>query len=581
MKLVALLLLVVAACSSSGDDDDAATETKPADTAPPSTEPASTVSATVDTSSPATSAPSAASDVAADLSGALGLAIGTGNFVEPEPECFDDAYAALPVSARRTVLAVEEDPLSWPASVDRDGANEVLSAYLGCVEPERLRQWLVLSVLQVLDEQECVSAAWEDLVTPDAVASSVAYGDGLDDLDPALVEQLTATAAACVPDRQWWIDDVAIDLEGDDLTADEASCVAIAYVDVLGVNEVIRRRILTIPLLAVPSADEERLDLQRRCGVSPVVQLAQLDAPVGTCLTGFGSGADSTEVIDCAAAHNAEVVAVHDLGAEYATWPGMQMLRDKTTTQCPADVEALPVDAVDYIAGWDMPDRASWEQAARTLTCTLVRPGFASWTGPSDVALPAPTTTAPANVGQEVLDIDTLAVGQCLQPTGRLARPDGRGTTAVHLQVRQPAPRGGVPRLRARRGRHSVSQAMTPSRLAPTRAASTPSARTSGCRTTSRASSTRTTGPTRWCGTPGAGSCSACCTTRISMRYSPRRWPAAASSSPADRPGFRTPRSCGRGRGCGARGGRARHGRAPPSRGRGPLGSARRRHRGG
>ena len=418
MKLVALLLLVVAACSSSGDDDDAARETKPADTAPPSTEPASTVSATVDTSSPATSAPSAASDVAADLSGALGLAIGTGNFVEPEPECFDDAYAALPVSARRTVLAVEEDPLSWPASVDRDGANEVLSAYLGCVEPERLRQWLVLSVLQVLDEQECVSAAWEDLVTPDAVASSVAYGDGLDDLDPALVDQLTATAAACVPDRQWWIDDVAIDLEGDDLTADEASCVAIAYVDVLGVNEVIRRRILTIPLLAVPSADEERLDLQRRCGVSPVVQLAQLDAPVGTCLTGFGSGADSTEVIDCAATHNAEVIAVHDLGAEYATWPGMQMLRDKTITQCPADVEALPVDAVDYIAGWDMPDRASWEQAARTLTCTLVRPGFASWTGPSDVALPAPTTTAPANVGQEVLDIDTLAVGQCLQ------RPD-------------------------------------------------------------------------------------------------------------------------------------------------------------
>ena len=68
--------------------------------------------------------------------------------------------------------------------------------------------------------------------------------------------------------------------------------------------------------------------------------------------------------------------------------------------------------------GWDMPDRASWEQAARTLTCTLVRPGFASWTGPSDVALPAPTTTAPANVGQEVLDIDTLAVGQCLH------RPD-------------------------------------------------------------------------------------------------------------------------------------------------------------
>ena len=95
-------LLVVAACSSSGDDDDAAAETKPADTAPPSTEPASTVSATVDTSSPATSAPSAVSDVAADLSGALGLAIGTGNFVEPEPECFDDAYerSRSPLGAR-------------------------------------------------------------------------------------------------------------------------------------------------------------------------------------------------------------------------------------------------------------------------------------------------------------------------------------------------------------------------------------------------------------------------------------------------------------------------------------------------
>ena len=104
--------------------------------------------------------------------------------------------------------------MSWPASVDRDGANEVLSAYLGCVEPERLRQWLVLSVLSGPRRAAVRQRGWEDLLTPDVIASSVAYGDGLDDLDPALVEQLTATAAACVPDRQWWIDDLALDLEG-------------------------------------------------------------------------------------------------------------------------------------------------------------------------------------------------------------------------------------------------------------------------------------------------------------------------------------------------------------------------------
>ena len=292
----------------------------------------------------------------------------------------------------------------------------------------------------------------------------------------ALVEQLTATAAACVPDRQWWIDDVAIDLEGDDLTADEASCVAIAYVDVLGVNEVIRRRILTIPPArravrrrGAPRSPTALRGLAGQCSWHSWTRRWERASP------GSAAGPTSTAVIDCAAAHNSEVVAVHDLGAEYATWPGMQTLRDKTITQCPADVEALPVDAADYIAGLgharsglvgaggahvDLHARAAGVRQLDRAVRRRARRADHHGAGEH-------RTRGPRH---------RHAHGRPVPPpTGRLARPDGRGTTAVHRQVRQPAPRGGVPRLRARRRRHSVPRRRRRRRLAPTRAASTPS----------------------------------------------------------------------------------------------------------
>ena len=87
------LVVLVTACSSSGDDDEGAAETKPADTVAPSTEPP----AADTTSAPSTSASSGSVGwPPADLSVALGLAIGTGNFVEPDPACFDDAYDSAP-----------------------------------------------------------------------------------------------------------------------------------------------------------------------------------------------------------------------------------------------------------------------------------------------------------------------------------------------------------------------------------------------------------------------------------------------------------------------------------------------------
>jgi hypothetical protein len=88
-----------------------------------------------------------------------------------------------------------------------------------------------------------------------------------------------------------------------------------------------------------------------------------------------------TDVIDCSQPHNAEVVTVIDLGEEFPSWPGAQVLRDTAADRCAAAVEALAVDGTEYAAGWDIPVRLLWEQSLRMLTCTLIRTDTSAWTG--------------------------------------------------------------------------------------------------------------------------------------------------------------------------------------------------------
>ena len=209
-----------------------------------------------------------------------------------------------------------------------------------------------------LESQPCVNAGWEDHLTAEVVAASIAYGHGLDDLAPDLVSVLTDSARECLTDRQWWIDDVALNLKGvNDMTADQADCVAEAYIGTLGIGEVIRRRILTLPLLAVSPSEQVEHALPRRCGIEPIEPLVQLSAPVGACLTGFGSGTAATTVIDCIGEHNGEVIGVHDLSTEFPVWPGAQVVRAAAQRHCVEDFQAATDIASYRAAGWDIPSR--------------------------------------------------------------------------------------------------------------------------------------------------------------------------------------------------------------------------------
>ena len=100
----------------------------------------------------------------------------------------------------------------------------------------------------------------------------------------------------------------------------------------------------------------------------------------------------------------------------FAAWPGARVLRESAMRECLADVEDLVADEPDYGAGWDLPSRAAWEEGHRVLTCSLVRMDYAPWSGASGLVPTSepPVATAPANVGEEVLDVNTLAVGSCV-----------------------------------------------------------------------------------------------------------------------------------------------------------------------
>ena len=281
-------------------------------------------------------------------------------------------------------------------------AAVIAFAYVGCVDNEAMIGFIAATTIRAVKNLECLVDAWGKIVTPEAIASSLAYGNGLDDVPTDIADQMTLTTAACVTDRQWWIDDEARRLEARGWEPDQATCAATTVVDTLGVTPIIRSRVLTVPSYPVPRTELERVDFLGRCDLH-LGGRQQLGIP-GTCLTGFGSGT-STEQIGCDQSHNAEIVAVADLGAEYPTWPGAQQLREIALERCVAAVEALPGDTSEYGAGWDIPNRLAWEQSHRVLTCTLVRGDYSNWTGPSGLA----PTNQPT-----LVDLNSLTVGQCL-----------------------------------------------------------------------------------------------------------------------------------------------------------------------
>ena len=142
-----------------------------------------------------------------------------------DDNCLDEAIRELGDQGAITMTSLVGDPegtvRSDPASVE-----PVVAAYLGCIPPAVFRQLVVMSVLR-LAEPDCVTEAWDGVLSPDAVASSLVYGQVLDDLPADTVERLAAVAADCVPDPGFWTEDVVFQDEIPlQLTDDQLTCVA-------------------------------------------------------------------------------------------------------------------------------------------------------------------------------------------------------------------------------------------------------------------------------------------------------------------------------------------------------------------
>jgi hypothetical protein len=429
----ALIGVVVAtaltSCSGGGSGPGArdVTETAlatAADSAPPATSTAAPTTAAESTTEAPTEAPSTtASPTTTDpvpgeltvaLAPLLGSTIGSFGFAEPEPDCLGPAVDALPRSARHTVERLIGDPDVW-AALDGDDRYPVLVAYLACVDADVLANYVVIATLRTIDRVGCVRNLWGRGIEPAVLASSLAYGDGFDDLPPAAVDGLTAAAVACVPDPAWWIEDEASVLAENGTAPADARCVATAYVDELGIEAVIRRRILTFDFVAASPDQLAAIDLPGRCAMEAPSPIVDLGVVPGDCVTGFGQGAGSVVVVRCDQHHNGEIVSSLDLTTVAPAWPGAQALVEDAARRCAADITPLVADRTGYGAGWDLPDRWSWESSARTLTCVLVQDDFASWAGPSGIVPTTPVAGAPPAPGERVTDFGAIPIGTCVR----------------------------------------------------------------------------------------------------------------------------------------------------------------------
>ena len=232
----------------------------------------------------------------------------------------------------------------------------------------------------------------------------MAHGRGLDDIPTDVVAEMASKAVDCEPDRQWWVDEIIIRKQiPQQLTAEQIECAAARYVDVLGIDEVIRRRILGVHLLVFRVDDENALDLAVQCGITDLGLLPVPNWQPGTCLT--FSAEDGVAETSCDQPHEAEIYSVYDV--DQTDWPGHDSIKEEAGQRCRADAEAIQTPAEGYGLDSTSPDRALWERGRRQIACVVIRADRQSWTGPSglvpaqdppadDSPPTAPPTTPPA-----------------------------------------------------------------------------------------------------------------------------------------------------------------------------------------
>jgi hypothetical protein len=208
---------------------------------PTATQPPTTTAATATTSVSADSA-----GLNESLAGAIGMlsSMTMDGTILPAPDaaCFDTAVTGFDGDVSVAAAQLADDPLSWSA-IPRETRLPIISAYLGCANIDAVVNLLAIGLINSLEASPCISAAWSGLLSAELIASTLAYGTGLDDLPPEVVNQLVDGAVPCLPDEPWWIDDIAIELERQyDFTPAQATCVATNFVHILGIDRAVERR---------------------------------------------------------------------------------------------------------------------------------------------------------------------------------------------------------------------------------------------------------------------------------------------------------------------------------------------------
>jgi hypothetical protein len=395
VAVVAVAALTITACASEGTtaptDGVAAT---PDDTTGSVATAVATAATVVKATVAAELPPTSATGVSASgtLSEAIGVAVSMtldGTVIPgPDEACFDGAVAQLDATTRVVAEQLAANPLGWTA-LDRTARHRIVAASLGCTEWVSVVNMLAVGVINALEVAPCVAAAWSSVLTPDAVASSLAFGTGLDDLPPDVVRALVAGAQPCGPDEQWWIDDVAIELERDyGYSPQAATCVAANFLHRLGLSTVLERRVLTIPLLTLSDAHLATVDVQS-CGVT--VELPPMTGgDVGDCLADVLRGPRDWPQAPCDGLHNGEIIAAPVL--DDATWPGIVTVDERASEACRAALGGAAADRNDVGMVWLVPSRQVWERGGRAVTCIIGPIDGSDWDRPSGIqpSLPAP-----------------------------------------------------------------------------------------------------------------------------------------------------------------------------------------------
>ena len=246
-----------------------------------------------------------------------------GVLAQPDQACFDFEIARNSAAVREAVAQLADpsgDPFLW-YSLDDNVRKAIVGNYIDCLEGlGGARQMIALGTINT-PEPGCVVDAWGTTVDRRFVVSSLAVG--LQELPPDVLDKLTAGVLTCLADEEWWRQDVALELEGwNDYTLEEAACIAGQLVDRFGVEPLIRRRLLTIPILSLPPDQLATVD-PGACGVELGLSSWEGRTAVGNCIDHFFADEGEWSAVACDQVHDAEVIAVgEDVTERFSGYPG-------------------------------------------------------------------------------------------------------------------------------------------------------------------------------------------------------------------------------------------------------------------